>query len=192
MVQGYAKGRESREKILEAANRAFAERGYRGASLAAIAESVGLSQPGLLHHFPSKEALLVEVLRLRHERDLERVRGVAAERDSYLEGLIEVVRENERSPGLVRLFTVLAAESVDGDHPGNEHFRERYEELRRAVAADLAAEQREGRVATDLDVDLTASQLIAISDGLQLQWLLDPDGVDMVAAFRDFAARLAP
>ena len=29
-------------------------------------------------------------------------------------------------------------------------------------------------------------------DGLQIQWLLDPDGVDMVAVFEDFLRRLRP
>jgi AcrR family transcriptional regulator len=87
--KGYAKGRARREDILEAANHAFAARGYRGASLANIAESVGLSQPGLLHHLPSKEDLLWEVLRVRHERDLEQVQGMAAERDSYLDALLD-------------------------------------------------------------------------------------------------------
>lgn len=192
MVQGYAKGRASREKILDAANRAFAERGYRGASLAAIADSVGLSQPGLLHHFPSKEELLWEVLRLRHERDLERVEGITAERESYLEALVELGRENERSPGLVRLFTVLAAEAVDGDHPGHDHFRERYGELRQSVSERLAEEQERGRIAADLDTGLVAAELLAVFDGLQLQWLLDPESVDMVAALRDFVSRLAP
>ena len=192
MVQGYAKGRASRERILEAANEAFAERGYRGASLAAIADTVGLSQPGLLHHFPSKEELLWEVLRLRHERDLERVRRIAAERESYLEALVELGKENERSPGLVRLFTVLAAEAVDADHPGHGHFRDRYDELRRGVAESLAEEQRRGGVAAGLDVHLVAAELLAVFDGLQLQWLLDPESVDMVAALRDFVGRLAP
>ena len=54
-----------------------------------------------------------------------------AERESYLEALLELARENERSPGLVRLFTVLAAKAVEPDHPGHEHFRARYEDLRR-------------------------------------------------------------
>jgi AcrR family transcriptional regulator len=192
MTQGYAKGRARREDILEAANRAFAARGYRGASLAEIAQAVGLSQPGLLHHFPSKEELLWEVLRLRHERDMERVQRAAAEKDSWAEAMLALARENASSPGLVRLFTVLGAEAVDPDHPAHAHFRERYQEVRNGVAAALAAEQREGRIDPRLDPDLLAPELIAIFDGLQLQWLLAPDEVDMVRVLEDYLARLAP
>jgi hypothetical protein len=115
-----------------------------------------------------------------------------AERESYLEALLERARENERSPGLVRLFTVLAAEAVEPDHPGHEHFRARYEDLRRAVAEDIAGDQRRGRIAAQLDPDQLAIQLIAIFDGVQLQWLLDSDSVDMVAALRDFLEWLKP
>jgi hypothetical protein len=39
---------------------------------------------------------------------------------------------------------------------------------------------------------MIASQILAMFDGLQIQWLLDPDGVDMVAVFEDFLARLRP
>jgi AcrR family transcriptional regulator len=187
---GYAKGRARRDDILEAANAAFSAQGYRGASLATIAESAGLSQPGLLHHFPSKEELLLEVLRLRHERDVDRIEEVLAEKGSYLDALAELCRENASSPGLVRLFTVLAAEAVDTDHPGHTPFLERYRELRRRVSSRLAAEQQEGRIAPRVDVDLLAPQIIALFDGLQLQWLMDPDEIDMAAVLEDFLARL--
>ena len=53
------------EEILHAASDLFAEHGYRGASLALIAERVGMSTPGLLHHFPTKEHLLIDLLALR-------------------------------------------------------------------------------------------------------------------------------
>ena len=90
----------------------------------------------------------------------------------------------------MRLFTVLAAESVDDDHPAHELFRERYRDLRRLVGTRLAIEQREGRLAADIDPDKLAPQLLAMFDGLQLQWLLEPGAVDMVELFRDFLARL--
>ena len=51
------------------AARLFAATGYRGTSLADVAQAAGLSNAGLLHHFPSKEQLLIEVLRRRDEAD---------------------------------------------------------------------------------------------------------------------------
>ena len=49
-----SRGEESKAAILAAARELFATRGYRGTSLAAIAEAAGLSQPGLLHHYRSR------------------------------------------------------------------------------------------------------------------------------------------
>jgi AcrR family transcriptional regulator len=66
----YAVGRARRTRILHIAMEEFAENGYRGASLARIAERAELSQPGLLHHFHTKEELLAATLDLRDEMDL--------------------------------------------------------------------------------------------------------------------------
>jgi len=189
-LRGYAKGRERREEILAAADAAFAKHGFRGASLATIAQEVGLSQPGLLHHFPSKEDLLLEVLRYRDERQREWVAQAVEEADSYAEALLELCAANARTPGLVRLFTVLGAEGVDDDHPAHELFKRRYRELRELVASRFETEQHEGRLAADVDPETLAVQVLALFDGLQLQWLLEPDAIDMVEVLRDFLARL--
>ncbi|SPL92724.1 Transcriptional regulator, TetR family [[Actinomadura] parvosata subsp. kistnae] len=69
MRRGYATGAARRERILATALLEFAEHGYRGASLARIAERAGLSQAGLLHHFRNKELLLIAVLDYRDELD---------------------------------------------------------------------------------------------------------------------------
>jgi AcrR family transcriptional regulator len=189
---GYAKGRERREAILAAANEVFATQGFRGASLATIATRVGLSEPGLLHHFRSKDELLLELLALREERDMERIEQAYEAHVEALDVLLELCRQNADRPGIVRLFTILAAESVDDDHPAHDWFLDRYRLRRRGVVARLAEEQREGRIAADLDVERLAPQILAIFDGLQIQWLLDPDGVDMVAVLKDFLDRLRP
>ena len=76
----YANGLARREAILRAASEAFATHGYRGASLAMIADRVGMSTPGLLHHFPTKEHLLIDLLALRQERDAARVKALVSER----------------------------------------------------------------------------------------------------------------
>jgi AcrR family transcriptional regulator len=188
----YAKGRERREEILAAANDVFAAQGFHGASLASIATRVGLSEPGLLHHFPSKEHLLLELLALRHEHDSERVARALADHEGYLDALLGLCRENQGTAGLVRLFTILVGESVDADHPAHEWMVERYRGLRERFVGRIEAEQRAGRIASGLDPRALAPQLIAMFDGLQLQWLLDPEAVDLSAVFADFLDRLRP
>lgn len=193
----YAPGRLRREEILRAASELFAAHGYRGASLALIAERVGMSAPGLLHHFPTKEDLLIDLLAMRQEADVERLRKLTSEEgQGILDALLVLAARNAETPGLVRLFTVLAAESVDEGHPGHAWFVARYRRVRQSLAQQLRDEQRAGRVRDDVEPELTATQIIAMFDGLQLQWLLAPQEVDMVAALGDFLralrARLAP
>ncbi len=43
--------------------------------MVAVAEAAGLSQTGLLHHFPSKELLLAGVLQRRDEQDMAALDG---------------------------------------------------------------------------------------------------------------------
>lgn len=54
---------DTREKLLAAAHRQFAERGFYGASIAQIAGEVGLTKQALLYHFKRKEDLYGEVLK---------------------------------------------------------------------------------------------------------------------------------
>jgi TetR/AcrR family transcriptional regulator len=51
-----------RDEIVDEATRLFAERGYEGASMADLAERVGLRKASLFHHFASKDVLYTAVL----------------------------------------------------------------------------------------------------------------------------------
>jgi AcrR family transcriptional regulator len=189
----YAKGRQRRAEIIRVAREVFAARGYRSASLAVIAERAGLSEPGLLHHFPSKEHLLTAVLEERDDREIERTRRhVEEEHMSRAEALLDLCRRNAGKPEMVRLFTVLAAESVDPEHPAHTWFVARYRRIREILVEALQQEQREGRLADDADLEELAVEIVAMFDGLQLQWLVDPGRVDMVGPFERFIARALP
>jgi AcrR family transcriptional regulator len=53
---------ERRERLLAEAARLMAAHGYRGVRLDDLGDAVGISGPGVYRHFPSKEALLAELL----------------------------------------------------------------------------------------------------------------------------------
>ena len=67
---------------------------------------------------------------------------------------------------------MLVAESVDPDHPAHEWFVTRYKNVRTGMAGAFGEEQRAGRMRSELDPTLVARQVIAMFDGIQLQYLL--------------------
>src|SRR3954452_23736417 len=97
---------ERRAEIVRAALEVIAERGYRGATLGAVAERVGLTQQGLLHYFPTKEALLIAVLAERDQWDTGSARRAESAAWS-LDLLASLVEYNAMRPGIVQTFSAL-------------------------------------------------------------------------------------
>ncbi|MFE7272154.1 TetR/AcrR family transcriptional regulator [Streptomyces sp. NPDC057623] len=174
---------ERRAEIVRAALEVIAERGYRGASLAAVAERVGLTQQGLLHYFPTKDALLVAVLQERDQWD------AVPNTRWRIDLLASLVEYNAMRPGIIQTFSALLGESVTEGHPARAYFTERYADVRASMAEVLRAEYGD-RLPNGLTPERTAPLLVAVMDGLQYQWLLDPESVDMPGAFRDFLGLL--
>ncbi|NIZ92209.1 TetR/AcrR family transcriptional regulator [Kineococcus rubinsiae] len=179
--RGYAKGRARRQQILEEAVRLFGEVGYRAASLRELAQRCGLSHPGLLHHVGDKESLLLAVLAHRDAADAAETGLLAAEGADRLDALVEVMRRNASRRAIVELHCVLSAEATAADHPAHAFFAERYA---RTVASLVPAFPGEA------DPVSAARRVVALADGLQVQWLLDPDGVDMAAELSRHVAGL--
>ncbi|MET1018322.1 MAG: TetR/AcrR family transcriptional regulator [Leifsonia flava] len=169
---------ERREAVLQAAMQVFGARGYNKGALVEVAEQAGMTHAGVLHHFGSKEGLLIAVLKYRDGIEVAGVEArEQAEGPSFLSHIIETVAENTHRPGVVQTYAVLSAESVTDGHPAQEYFRDRTTVLREKIAGVLG-EVTEGH-ASRQDLLDAASTLIAVMDGLQVQWLLDPDAVDM-------------
>ncbi|MYT93985.1 TetR family transcriptional regulator [Streptomyces sp. SID8359] len=184
-----ARSEERRAEILRATLEVIAERGYRGATLGAVAERVGLTQQGLLHYFPTKEALLVAVLEDRVRWDTGGG-GRSGEDGAWrLELLGSLVEYNAMRPGIVQTFSALLGESVTEEHPAREFFTRRYTQVRAGMAATLRAEYG-ATLPGGLTPEQAAVLLVAVLDGLQYQWLLDPEAVDMPEAFEDFLGLL--
>lgn len=189
----YVWGDTAKRRILDVAMEEFAERGYWGASLMEIARRSQLSKPGLLHHFPSKQALLAAVtverdLRDRHGMgvaDIFALRGLR-----ILDMLDRLVERNAERPGLVQLSHVLAAESARGDHPAAEHSRRHFTDARRLVRTALEAGAEDGELRPGTDCAQLATQIVAAMEGLENQWLAEPEAVDMVAVFHAYTQDL--
>lgn len=191
----YAKGIAKREEILHKALPVIAEAGVHGASVRAIAAAAGLSPAGLLHHFGSKEELFTEVLRKRDEVDSQKHAGLSPEMLAALrEGLeigadidveaarrffVELTAANSATPGMIHLFSQMAVDAVDPEHPAHEFFLHRGRLFQSQFAAVIAGHQATGARAK-VDPEIAARMLRALADGLQLQALIEPD-LDMAA-----------
>ena len=187
-------GKLSRARIIEIAFEHFAANGYRGASLAKIAAEVGISQPGLLHHFPNKSALFMAVLLERDTRDLDAV-GMQVEKIAeldahqlfdFLEGL---VRHNAENRNMVQMAHLTAAEATGPDHPAHEWVVLRTSYFRDLCTAALQNGVDKGQVRKDADPRAVATMLIAASEGLENQWLIAPT-VDLAGSFGEFPTLL--
>src|SRR5512139_3497523 len=178
---------QRKAQIIREAVRFFGQNGYHGAKLADIAKAAGVTEPGLLHHFPSKAHLLMEVLAERDRLDREKFdpalhAGIKAPLTLHQ----ELVEYNETVPGLVQLFTVLVAESIDEKHPGHEFFKQRYQNIREQSIAVLREAQARGEIRSDIPAEDLMIMLFAMMDGLQVQWLYEPEQIKMASLFEQF------
>ena len=171
----YAKGLAKREEILATALEVIARTGYRNTSIRELAVAVGLSQAGLLHYFASKEDLFAEILL---KRDAVNEAPDEIQSAPAMDGLVSIVRQNADVPGLVQLFAQFSVEASHPDHPAHDAFLARYDRLRELFVTDITARQEAGTFPAGVDATMAANLLIAVSDGLQTQFLFDPS-VDM-------------
>jgi AcrR family transcriptional regulator len=184
---------QRRRQIVDETTRLIGERGFWALSMQEVADACGLTVPGLLHHVGSKDGLLLAVLDHRDEADfisLAEQLGVALHdwqgpwpsQVSLPEACAALVRRNATQPEIVRLYSVLQAESLAPDHPAFTYFAERQQRALLGFAA--LAEDRTP------DPMSLARQVMAMMDGLQIQWLRDPETTDLVAEWQAAARKL--
>lgn len=185
----YAKTPARRAEIVRAARDSFAERGYAKASLRDIAERAGITHAGLLHHFRNKDELLAAVLAERDSAEWQQ--GLAQVTDLVQLGpyLADLMRHHQKAPELMRLWIELAAAASRPEHPAHAYFVERYERSRAQFSQGFEDPATRSRLRADLSPESAAVLFQAVLNGLQLQWVLDPD-LDIVGPVNDFVRLL--
>jgi AcrR family transcriptional regulator len=171
------RGEARRREILDAATRMFSERGFDNATYSELAATVGISQAGLLHHYPSKRDLVLAVLQERDKRNEADARERRAAGQDLLTAFVDVLRDNEANPVLVQLFGLLSAESIREDHPAHEYFVTRYRSIVEDFTVALRDVVDEDALPDGATAETVARWIIGAADGIRLQWLLDPSSV---------------
>lgn len=172
-----------RREILDAAVEIFGSKGFVSGTLGDIAEQVGMTHAGILHHFGSKDQLLLEVLEHRDASDVAHLDGQHIPDGMPLfRHLVRTAFLNAQRAGIVQAYAVLSAESVTDDHPGREFFERRYRTLRAEVAHAFAVVCEEKGVKDPRRIGDASAAILAVMDGLQVQWLLEPDALDLGTA----------
>jgi AcrR family transcriptional regulator len=176
-----AEGVDARRALLDAAARVFASRGFRDASVDAIAQEAGFSKGALYWHFAGKDDLFFALLEERIDRPTHEV----------IKLLESAPAERDMAPEASRLFGELLERQADLfllDHEywslavRDPELRGRYAarqaELRRAFAGALDARMRHlGAPPFDTTGEEVATAFLGLAYGLARQKLVDPDAV---------------
>src|SRR5262249_18051843 len=104
--------------------------------------------------------------------------------------LRDLGRHNVETAVLTRLYVVLGAESLEPDDPLHDFFIERYETARRIVRSILIGGQERGELRLHLHLGQPAHEIVGMLMGLELQWLADPDRIDLATAVEAYVDRL--
>lgn len=164
------------QHILDAASRLLIERGHASVTIGEIAQEAGVSR-GLLHYyFVSKEDILAKVVRRNVESSIKETRELLREARSPEELMGRFMRVYRDALGTGSGYALYYEAFVQGRlHPlvGDE-LAELYQARRGSLARVLEAANRDGVIRLQGDAEAVASLVLAIGDGVALQYLSDP------------------
>jgi AcrR family transcriptional regulator len=169
------RGEERRRAIVDAAVELFSRGGFQGTGVAAVADKVGITAPAVLHHFGSKEHLLLAVVEEFDRRSI--TLGVEVFGPGGLETLRRLRRlaeGMEEYPTHSALHLRLEAESLDVESPTHRYFVERAQFMRSLVEQAIRTGQQRREIRADADPAAKAAEVIAYLDGAARSWLVDP------------------
>lgn len=178
----YAGGVARREAILDATVDMIAEVGYHGLSMRDVARRVGISHPGVIYHFPSKDVLLMAVIERYEEQSNFLVSSLAdASPFEAFQAFIELGTHLGSSHTILEMECMLAVEASADVHPAHDHFLERFKGLQDVLTAAFEELDKEGMLDSVSTPRELACQILGQWYGLQIQWLYTPDDIPVNA-----------
>jgi AcrR family transcriptional regulator len=160
-------------RLLEAATVAFAERGYHGVSVRDLTSTVGIQAGSFYAHFPSKEALLAELMVLGHQAHQAHVRdAILGSGADPVDQLRAAVHANVGFHATYPLLTIVCNSELHALAPET---RDRIIALRHDAGVLVAAVIDRGNASGAFDCDDTWLALSAIAGmGVRVAWWYRP------------------
>lgn len=166
----------TREKLLHAAARCFARKGYAACTVADIAAEAGLGQGSLYVHFKNKEALFLEMIAHEHAQGTDKARDAMNDAPS-IQGVIRILDSCVRDVGFPvdhALWTEILAVAAR-DAAVREAFQASDRQMREALVDLLKAAAGRGDVDPNLDLEAVSIWLYSLVDGLIARKAIEED-----------------
>ncbi|HEY0215025.1 MAG TPA: TetR/AcrR family transcriptional regulator [Cellulomonas sp.] len=189
----YGKTRGRIETVGRVAHDLVVEVGHRNLTMTEVARRADLTEAQLLYLFPSREHVLVAALERADTISREQYHARSTEPPTDpAESIARTVTEGRSDPAVLRLFATMTAEAGDPAHPAHTWVHQHQVRAARGYATMLRGLQEDGWAHPDVDPERFGRQLVALWDGLQTQWLVDPSfdlGAEVGAGLRVLARR---
>lgn len=178
-----------RKEILRAAMRVFAEKGVTDTKMIDIARAAGIGKGTIYEYFRSRE----ELFQSAFEYLLRKIRAMMASRiddamtpeekirTGFLAYLDVATMQIEDFADILLDFWAYSIRNKDNGDNISLDIRQRYQEYR-DITTPILEEGIRQRMFRNMDVNLVASLIIAVGDGLLLQWMADKDNFNLRSA----------
>ncbi|MEZ5226334.1 MAG: TetR family transcriptional regulator [Acidimicrobiales bacterium] len=179
-------GDESKQRILDAAERLFIERGVSATSFTRIEQEAGISRGSIPWHFKNKRGLLLSILdraMLLSTHDVSDLAGRAG-----IRATMQRAAKRLHQPQAV-LLAALLGESFQVDSDTHDRYRD-FHAANRERLADLFRRSDDIVLPKGLDEDRLAALVFGAIMGIHLQYRLAPELVDLDGALEDLAELL--
>jgi len=184
------KAMEQKQKIVDAALKVFAKKGYGRASVREIAAAAGVTTGALYYYYQNKFDLVSDVIQNHihyvYNMSTEEEGGAPKDPSAFLEEVKQATSDRLSDAEEQKLHFLLIGEVLTKDETIKEEFRSHYREITEKTAEyfDYAFDVKNEKAKR-----LVSSFLIAALDGMAFQnslGLHNENQDEMIAAFNDF------
>ena len=173
------KGKRSRNKLLEAAEKCFTKYGLDASGVDEICKTAGMSKGAFYHHFSSKQELFLEMLNQWLEIIDRYINTAREDSSNMLEIFMNISKAKQvfkDAGNKLPVFIDLWIRATRDDKLRKITIGSYYKYLK--LFKDLIEEGKKKKIIKNINSDTAARLIIAVAVGFIMQGMLDPDGTE--------------